>query len=116
MREAAFIKQNRSRWEEFEKVIKNPQQASPDRLAELFVQVTDDLSFARTQYPESRTTLYLNDLAGKVHLEIYKNKKEEKNRFVAFWKTELPAVMYEVQRPLLYSLIIFSGRRHRRNF
>jgi uncharacterized membrane protein SpoIIM required for sporulation len=107
MREAAFIKQNRSRWEEFEKVIKNPQQASPDRLAELFVQVTDDLSFARTQYPESRTTLYLNDLAGKVHLEIYKNKKEEKNRFVTFWKTELPGVMYEVQKPLLYSLIIF---------
>lgn len=107
MREAAFIKQNRSRWEEFEKVIKNPQQASPDRLAELFVQVTDDLSFARTQYPESRTTLYLNDLAGKVHLEIYKNKKEEKNRFVTFWKTELPSVMYEVQKPLLYSFIIF---------
>lgn len=107
MREAAFIKQNRSRWEEFEKVIKNPKQASPDRLAELFIQVTDDLSFARTQYPESRTTLYLNDLAGKVHMEIYKNKKEEKNRFVTFWKTELPAVMFDVQKPLLYSFIIF---------
>lgn len=107
MREAAFIKQNKTRWEEFEKVVKSPQQAQPDRLAELFIQVTDDLSFARTQYPDSRTTRYLNDLASKVHLEIYQNKKEDKNRFITFWKDELPAVMYEVQKPLLYALIIF---------
>jgi uncharacterized membrane protein SpoIIM required for sporulation len=107
MREAAFIKQSKMRWEEFEKIAKNPQQAQPDKLAELYIQVTDDLSFARTQYPESRTTRYLNDLASKVHLEIYKNKKEDKNRFIAFWKEELPAVMYEVRKPLLYSLIIF---------
>jgi uncharacterized membrane protein SpoIIM required for sporulation len=107
MREAAFIKQNRLRWEEFEKVIKNPQQASPDKLAELFIQITDDLSFARTQYPDSRTTGYLNELASKVHLEIYQNKREDKNRFMTFWKRELPEVMADVQKPLLYSLIIF---------
>lgn len=107
MKEAAFIKQNKTRWEEFEMVVKNPQQASPDKLAELFIQVTDDLSFARTQYPESRTAKYLNDLASKVHLEIYKNKKEDKNRFITFWKEEVPKVMYEVRKPLFYSLLIF---------
>ena len=107
MKEAAFIKQNKMRWEEFEKVVKNPQQSPPDKLAELFIQVTDDLSFARTQYPDSRTTRYLNDLASKVHLEIYKNKKEDKNRFISFWKEELPAAMYEVRKPLLYAFIIF---------
>ena len=107
MKEAAFIKHNKKRWEEFEKIVKSKQRAHPDKLAELFIQVTDDLSFARTQYPESRTTRYLNDLASTVHLEIYKNKAEEKNRFIAFWKEELPAVMAEVQKPLMYSLIIF---------
>jgi uncharacterized membrane protein SpoIIM required for sporulation len=107
MKESAFIKQNKIRWKEFERVIKNPHQAQPDTLAELFIQVTDDLSFARTQYPDSRTTRYLNDLASKVHLEIYKNKKEDKNRFITFWKQELPAVMYDIQKPLLYSLVIF---------
>ena len=107
MKEAAFIKQNKSRWEEFEHVVKNQQQAPPDRLAELFIQVTDDLSFARTQYPNSRTTNYLNALASKVHLEIYKNKKEEHSRFITFWKYELPEVMYGVRKPLLYSFVIF---------
>jgi len=107
MKESAFVKQNKSRWEEFEKVAQHRQQAKPDRLAELFIQITDDLSFARTHYAESRTTKYLNALASKVHLEIYKNKREDKSRFITFWKYELPEVMYDVRKPLLYAFIIF---------
>ena len=107
MRESAFIKQNKARWEEFEQIVKNQDSAAPDRLAELFIQITDDLSFSRTQYPESRTTQYLNSLASKIHGEIYKNKKEEKNRFILFWKEELPAVMFSIRKQLLYAAIIF---------
>ncbi len=107
MKEAAFVKQNKPRWEEFEKVVKDQQAASPDRLAELFIQVTDDLSFARTNYPKSRTTQYLNALAGKVHLHIYKNKRENKNRFITFWKYEIPEAMYGARKQLLYAFIIF---------
>lgn len=107
MREAAFIQRNRPRWEAFEKMVGRPNSAPPDQLAELFIQLMDDLSFARTQYPQSRTTQYLNSLAGKTHLEIYKNKKEETSRFITFWTRELPAVLYEARKPMLYALIIF---------
>ena len=107
MKEAAFIRQNKQRWEEFERLVKNSQHAEPDRLAELFIQVTDDLSYSRTKYPDSRTTNYLNALAGKVHLNIYKNKREDKNRFISFWKYEVPQAMYEARKQLLYSFLIF---------
>jgi uncharacterized membrane protein SpoIIM required for sporulation len=107
MREASFIQRNRPRWEAFEKIIHQPQKAPPDQLAELFIQITDDLSFARTQYPASRTTKYLNTLASKIHLEIYKNKKEETSRFITFWKLELPQVLFEARKPMLYAFIIF---------
>lgn len=107
MKEAAFVKQNRSRWEEFERTVKDQRQAPPDKLAELFIQVTDDLSFARTRYPKSRTTQYLNALAGKVHLQIYKNKREDKNRFKTFWQYEIPEAMYGARKQLLYAFIIF---------
>ncbi len=107
MRESAFINKNKARWQEFEKVVKNQNAAPPDKLAELFIQITDDLSFSRTQYPDSRTTHYLNSLASKIHGEIYKNKKEDKNRFILFWKEELPAVMYGIQKQLLHAFIIF---------
>lgn len=107
MREALFIKQNKPRWEEFEAVAKNPQSASPDRLADLFVQVTNDLSFAQTQYPKSRVTQYLNGLATKLHLGIYRTKREETNRFITFWQYEIPTIMLEARKPMLYAFIIF---------
>jgi uncharacterized membrane protein SpoIIM required for sporulation len=107
MKEAAFVKQNKPRWEEFEKVIKDQQNAEPDKLAALFIQITDDLSFSRTQYPDSRTTQYLNALASKLHLQIYKNKREDKNRFIAFWKEEVPEAMYGARKTLLYAFVIF---------
>lgn len=106
MREAAFVKLNQKRWQEFEKLLTTGR-PQPDKMAEIFIQLTDDLSFARTQYPDSRTTQYLNNLTSKIHLEIYKNKKEEKNRFIHFWKYEVPGVMWEIRRPLLYSFVVF---------
>lgn len=108
VREAAFIKLNQDRWKGIENTLQPGQQISPDRLAEIFVQLTDDLSFARTQFPSSRTTTYLNSLASKIHLEIYRNKREDKNRLISFWKHEVPAVMWAVRKQLLYSFIIFA--------
>jgi uncharacterized membrane protein SpoIIM required for sporulation len=107
MKEAAFVKQNKARWERFEKVVKDQQNAQPDELAAFFIQITDDLSFATTKYPDSRTTRYLNALAGKLHLGIYKNKREDKNRFVTFWTHEVPACLYETRKHLLYAFTIF---------
>ncbi|SKC73139.1 stage II sporulation protein M [Ohtaekwangia koreensis] len=107
MREAAFVKRNQTRWQDFERTLTTSQKINPDTLAEIFIQITDDLSFARTQYPDSRVTQYLNNLASKIHLEIYKNKREDKNRFITFWTTEIPLVMFEARKQLLYSFIIF---------
>ena len=107
MREAFFIKRNKARWEEFEAVAKNHNQALPDKLADLFIQVTNDLSFAQTQYPNSRVTKYLNNLATLLHLSIYKNKREEASRFITFWKYEVPGIMIEAKKPMLYSFLIF---------
>ena len=107
MREAAFVKSNLDRWEEFERVVANPNQTDPDRLSELFIQITDDLAYANTHYPNSKTLVYLNGLASKVHQGIYRNKKEEKGRIVRFWKYELPEVLYRGRRYLLLSFIFF---------
>lgn len=107
MKEAAFIRQNKGRWESFEKIVKDQKRADPDTLAALFIQITDDLSFARTQYPGSRTEQYLNALASRIHLDIYRNKREDKNRFITFWKEEVPQAIYDVRTSMLYAFIIF---------
>lgn len=107
MREAAFIKQNHEKWEEFE-VILSQKDPDPDKLAELFIQITDDLAFSQTQYPKSKTTYYLNGLASKVHQNVYKTKKERKNRTFEFWKYELPMIVKSCHKYLFYSFIIFT--------
>jgi uncharacterized membrane protein SpoIIM required for sporulation len=103
MREALFIKQNTQRWKDYE----NQKVTGPDELAESFISITDDLAYAKTFYPQSNTTKYLNGLAATFHQSIYKNQKEKTNRFISFWQYELPLVFYKQRRQLLYSFLFF---------
>jgi uncharacterized membrane protein SpoIIM required for sporulation len=101
MREPLFVKQNSEKWTSFE----NAPTSDPDKLADRFIQITDDLAYAKTFYPKSKTTTYLNGLAATLHQSIYKNKTEKSNRFITFWKYELPLLFKTYQKPLLYSFI-----------
>ncbi len=107
MREAAFLKKNADKWKKFELLLEGKGAKEPDSLAELMVQLTDDLSYARTFYPGSKSLAYLNSLAANVHQKIYKNKKEEKGRIISFWSSELPMLFYKHKDVLLISFIIF---------
>ena len=109
MREAAFVRQNKDKWLRFENVLLgNNQELSPDELSALYLEVTDHLSYARTFYPESKTTQYLNHLASKSHQKIYKTKRESSNRFITFFTEEFPLLMYRYQRELLLSFLVFA--------
>ncbi|HEX8023085.1 stage II sporulation protein M [Mucilaginibacter sp.] len=103
MREPLFIKQNSAKWKSYE----TEPAKDPDELAERFITITDDLAYSKTFYPKSKTTLYLNGLAAGFHQSIYQNKKEKANRFVFFWKTELPLLFKQYKRQILYSFIFF---------
>jgi len=108
MREAAFVKQNKEKWIVFEKAIAFSSKISPDELADQYIHLTNDLAYAQTYYPESKTLLYLNSLASQAHQKIYKNKKESKNRIVDFWKVEFPLFFYQHHKTLFYSFLIFA--------
>lgn len=108
MREAAFVKQNKAKWIAFEKAITLNSEINPDQLADHYIQLTNDLAYAQTYYPESKTLLYLNSLASQAHQKIYKNKRETKNRLVSFWKYEFPLFFRGHQRMLLYSFLVFA--------
>jgi uncharacterized membrane protein SpoIIM required for sporulation len=103
MREPLFVKQNSDKWKSFENVITS----DPDELADRFIQITDDLAYAKTFYPKSKTTIYLNGLAAKLHQSIYKNKTEKGNRFITYWVYELPILFKTYQKQLLYAFIFF---------
>jgi uncharacterized membrane protein SpoIIM required for sporulation len=104
MREALFVKQNAEKWKHYEHL----QSTHPDELAKRFIDITNDLAYAKTFYPKSKTTAYLNGIASVLHQTIYKNKKEKTSRFLSFWKYELPLLFHKYQKQLFYSFVFFT--------
>jgi uncharacterized membrane protein SpoIIM required for sporulation len=103
LREALFIKKNKERW------LKNQRKPSTDadEMAKNFTQLVDDLAYAKTFYPGSKVTRYINSEASKIFLHIYKNRKEESNRLISFWKYDLPLTIYKHHRVVLFSFLLF---------
>ena len=107
MREVSFIKQNKEKWLGIEQVIEGKIKKNPDDLSSLYINLINDLSFAQTYYPKSKTTVYLNNLSSRIFQKIYKTKRTEKNQFVEFFKTEVPLLVYHYRRYLFYAFGFF---------
>lgn len=103
MREGLFIKKNKDRWEKTEYM--PPDDA--DDLARDFIKLTDDLAYAKTFYPTSRVTAYINALAARIYLGIYQNRKEEAGRITHFFKYDLPLTIRRHHDIILFTFLLF---------
>jgi uncharacterized membrane protein SpoIIM required for sporulation len=108
MKEAVFVRQNRGKWKRYEDCLKQIKQQSPDALADIYIDITNDLSFAQSHYPNSRIYPYLNSLSIRLHQFINRKKKEKLSRIITYWTQEVPLVMYRARKELLYSFLIFA--------
>ncbi len=104
MREGLFIKKNIDKWKQYQ----YEPATDPDEMAGQFTDLVNDLGYSKTFYPQSKVTIYLNGLASRIYLGIYRNKKEESSRILRFWKRELPLVVRKYHREILYAFIIFT--------
>jgi uncharacterized membrane protein SpoIIM required for sporulation len=108
VKEVTFLRKNKDKWKQFDSLLIVKGKKNPDELADLFIQLTDDLSYSRTFYPESNTTRYLNSIASRVHQAIYRTKKESRGRFRQFWGSELPKIIFNYRKTLFVSFLIFA--------
>jgi len=106
VRETKFIEQNKEKWADFEQMLRENRH-DPDKLNNLFVQITDDLSYARTFYPNRSVRMYLNSLAQRIFHRVYRGKRFPVERLRLFWTDELPQLMWETRKALLLSFSIF---------
>ncbi len=107
MKEVTFIRQNIEKWRSAELVVDAVGETEATQLADTYIDVTSDLAFAQTHYPESKITRYLNNLASALHNEIYRSQRYRWSRLLTFWTDEVPRTMWEARRELLTSFIIF---------
>ncbi|HTN05557.1 stage II sporulation protein M [Agriterribacter sp.] len=103
MREALFIKKHKDRW------LKNQHMPAEDadETAVEFTQLVDDLSYAKTFYPYSRVTRYLNARASQAYMNIYQSRKEERSRITAFWTYTVPLTVRRHHGVLLFCAALF---------
>jgi uncharacterized membrane protein SpoIIM required for sporulation len=107
MREASFLSQNEEKWRKVEDVLNKNSNLSPDQSAELFTELSDDLSYARTNYPQSITTRYLNALAAGIFQKLNMGRKEKLARFTSFWRYEVPLAVGRHHKEMLFVLLFF---------
>ena len=108
MTESQFIEQNKEKWAELELLLTQPKKDA-DRLQELFVKVSSDLSYARTFYPKRSVRLYLNNLTQKVFDSMGKKKSGFKFKSILdFFSHSLPQEAYRQRNKLLLSFVIFA--------
>ncbi|GAB4488894.1 MAG: hypothetical protein OHK0019_05870 [Saprospiraceae bacterium] len=107
MKETKFIEQNKDKWAGFEAHLRENRR-DPDQLNDLFVQITDDLSYARTFYPNRSVRMYLNTLAQRIFHNIYRGKRLPVERFRNFWTDELPQLFWQERRAFLLAFCLFA--------
>ena len=106
MKEITFLKQNSEKWEKYETSLDKKELENPAKVAEMFVELTDDFSYSKSNFTGSKTTSYLNSLTSRVHQLVYKNKSESNKRVFNFWKAELPTIFGKYHHLLLLAFII----------
>ncbi len=109
MKEVTFIRQNISKWRGAESVVETIGDTDATELADTYIDVTSDLAFAQTHYPESKITRYLNNLASALHNEIFRSHRYRWSRLLTYWTQDVPLTMWEARRELLLSFIVFTA-------
>lgn len=108
MKEVAFIQQNKEKWLEFESFSKGSRRVDAQKLSELYISLVNDLAYAQTYYPKSRTVEYLNQLCARAFQKIYKTKRNKAGRMVEFFRIEVPLIMVEYRRYLIIAFAVFG--------
>ena len=106
MKETSFIKQNKKKWARFEKLY-GQGNYDPDEVSELFTEITEDLSYAKTFYPRRSVRVYLNQLSQGVFTSLYKQRKQPLGSFARFWTQTVPLEMYRARWNLLTAFLFF---------
>lgn len=108
MRQGVFVKLNEEKWKSYETRSEQLRAVSTDEVAEMYVHLTEDLAYAKAKFPDTQLYQYLAELTLQVHHHLYRNKPEQKSRFITFWTKELPNVVYESKENLLYAFLIMA--------
>src|SRR5688572_17090529 len=108
MKENKFIHQNKHKWLNFEQGLKN-KSGGIEAWSKYFIQLSDDLSYARTHYPNRSVRVYLNSLMQLLFHKVIRQRRFGRRSIVDFWTINIPFVFYSIRKELLLSFLVFTS-------
>jgi uncharacterized membrane protein SpoIIM required for sporulation len=108
MKETRFIDQNHNKWKRFERLYISDD-AEPEELSDLYMEITDDLSYSRTFYNRRTVRVYLNQLAQKVVYDVQKQNRISFNYLLRTLTVSLPLEIYRSRHNILLAFASFLG-------
>lgn len=106
MTEARFVKQNRSKWEDYKLMADVHNLYSPGELGEAYLRLCSDLAFAQSHYPGTPVCDYLNSLSLQYHHILYSRHPQRWKELLHFFTYDVPVSFYESRRYLLFALVL----------
>jgi len=105
-----FILRNQERWDRLEALVSARKRSFAEvrELGRLYQQVTEDLSFAQTTFPEEVVTEYLNQLIRRCHALFFRQEKMRGRRIVDFFTVTFPGLLGKLWVPVFVSTAVFA--------
>src|SRR5947207_6506157 len=112
-----FIASRQTRWAELERLLartdgnglRNFDAEQIETLGREYRQVMSDLSIARRDFPDDQLTLWLNGLAARAHLRLYRAPAPSWRRFGQFFWTDFARRFRGARRHLAVSALLLFG-------
>ena len=108
MREVVFLRNNEKKWRIIETKISNSYDFSNDELSFYFTDLSSDLAYAQSNYPSSKTTIYLNELCASLYLGLRKKERNWFRKLIHFFSFEIPMEVYRSKNAMFLSLFVFG--------
>ncbi|HSI84003.1 MAG: stage II sporulation protein M [Candidatus Methylacidiphilales bacterium] len=112
---ATFVRKNRARWERLEKLlsflerrqVKQLDRPTLHELSHLYRASTSDLAFAQTYYPGTTLLLFLHQLVGRAHHQIYRTEGITAKGITDFFRNDIPRITRKNFDFITLSAILF---------
>jgi uncharacterized membrane protein SpoIIM required for sporulation len=112
-----FVRDRQGDWRELKNIldriksggIKKLSRGELRRLGNLYRSATSHLAAARTYFPSSEATRYLNQLVAQAHASIYRAKPPSLSNAIQMFSQEIPAVFRERIGYVILAFALFAG-------
>src|ERR1700677_1243113 len=111
----AFVRRNRPRWQRLDEMLAVIESRGPRgttrpylrELSSLYRDTTGDLAFAQTYYRGTTVLLFLHQLVGRAHNQIYRPQRVTAGEATRFFLNEIPVAVRRHLHAVRGSTIIF---------